>query len=1660
MRKYLKKSLKIFLWTLSSVVALFLFLVLVIQIPSIQNFVKEKVVTYIVEKIHTKVTIDKIEIGLPKKIILEGFYIEDQKKDTLFAGEKLAVDISLFKLLNNKVEINSVQLKGVIVNINRDENAVFNFDYIIKAFTSPNKPKDDPVPLQFSVDKINLDRIKLKYTDAVSKNDFKLKLNHFETRLRTFDLEQMNFDIPTAEIDGLRLYLKQGLAQKSNETKAISQKNISVSDFKLKLGKIDLSKIDIYYENESTKLITKFLLQKTTLKFNTIDLKNQLLDIENIAVSDIKGNLVLGKLDKLIPKKEAVANEPNNWEINIKKTNFKQINFRFDDENTVALKKGIDYRHLNLQNLNFNADNLNYNPVSISGNINSFTVKDQSGLEIQSLKTDFFYGKKNTSLKKLYLKTPQTVLKDEIIIGYPSIEFLSENLGELDIKASLNNSKLGFKDILLFVPTLANTDPFKSDPNAILLINAKVSGKLKNIEIPNLEMSGIGTTKITASGKITGLPDVKKAYFDLVIKDFQSSSKDLNEFLPKETIPDAIQLPSQLNVKGTFKGTIDNFNTDMSLLSSFGDAKIKATFDQSSKNQEQYDVQTELDNFDFGKLIKNDSIGKITLKAHIKGIGLNPKTATATVNGTILKAGYNTYTYQNLNLDGKISDGLFHATADIKDPNLTFDLTISGSFKDQYPSGKLKLTIDSADFGKLNLYAEPLKLRGILEADIQSANLDFLNGKVTVHHITIATATDQFVLDSINVTAASTLEKNSLRWNSQFLKAEMNGKYKLTKIVSALKNSVAKYYDFNPSSPKKITEQQQFAFKIDIKSSPLLLKFIPELKSLEPINFTGRYNSVNDSIVLNGAIPKLIYGKNTISNAIIKVETKENTLRYSIVVDDIKNGQFQLPYTNISGKAANQLLEYAVQLKDLKDKERYLIAGTLKASNGNNEMSIDPKKLLLNYESWNIASDNVIRFGKNGIYANKFELNKERNSLKIQSKSAMPNAPLALDFSNFKIESLSSITQNSDWEMSGEINGKALIKNLHTIPVFTADLTIEDFTFKKDTVGIINIKVDNEIANIYNAEISISGQENQVNLNGIYKTGDSSFDMNLSIEKLNLKSIQGFAMNQLTESSGFFTGDFKITGTASQPKVMGDLQFNGIGFKVRQLNAKFKSINDKIVFTANAVTFNHFIIKDEKDNKLAINGKINSQNFSNFGFDLAIDAANFKAINSKAKDNDLYYGELYLDNHLRVKGDWNNPIVDGNIKINKDAKFTIVLPQEDPSIADREGVVEFIDQDNPLLIQTIAANDAISKIVVKGINVSVNIEIDKDAELSLIIDKANGDFLKLKGEAQLNGGIDSSGKTTLTGRYELTEGSYEMNFSAIKRKFDIKKGSYILWTGEPTTADINITAIYKTETAPIDLINDQLGNVTAEVRNTYKQKIPFETVLKMKGELMKPSISFDIILPEGNNSVSTEIINATQAKLAQLRQHPDELNKQVFALLLLNRFIGENPFASESGGTSVSTLARESASKILSQQLNNLAGDLINGVDINFDLSSSEDYTTGQLENKTDLNVGISKKLLNDRLKVTVGSSFGIEGPQQINQNTHNIAGDVSLDYQLSKDGKYKLRAYRINKYQVALQGEVVETGIAFIITIDYNKFKELLRSGKEQKNLKKKSDE
>ena len=1656
---FLKKTLRVLLWCVGSIIALLLLLIILIQVPSVQNFAKDKAITYLHKKIKTKVALDHISIKFPKDVVLEGFYFEDQMKDTLLAGKRLEVDVDLFKLVSSELEINSVSLENTTANISRNKDGIFNFDYIIKAFESKELKVEDPdsKPFKISVVKVNLDNVKFNFKDDYSKNDIRVKLTHFDTKFKEFDLDKMNFDIPNIDLNGLKVVLNQDVVEKIAEVSVKTVDTISKrKDFSLKLGKISLSQIDILYDNKDSKLDSGIKLGNLDLSVNKIDMNHQFLDFGTFELKNLSGNLRLGAKDKQIqaPNLDTTAIKQAGWKVKLADVNLENIAFKFDDMQSKPLSKGIDYSHMDLNKFNFKAEKLYYGNDTISGNIKSFAVNEKSGLQIQSLKTDFFYGPKNASLDNLYLRTPQTLLRNKIKVTYPSLDALKKDIGNLTLDANLNQSKIGFKDILLFSPDLQKTNPFKSNPNAILYLNTWLSGKVEDLNIQQFEMSGIGTTKVSLSGKIKGLPDAQKAYYDLDIKKLSSTSKDIYGFVPAGTIPKNIQLPAQLTLQGKFKGSVQNFKTNLALNSSFGNAKIDALFDQRVKRREKYDATVYLLDFDLGRLIKNDSIGKITLKAKVKGKGLDPKTAQAQFDGLVQKAVFNKYTYRDLALKGNIENGSFAVKSGMKDPNLNFNLTANGNTKDKYPAIQLKLNLDIADLEKLNLHAGPMKLRGNVDADIANSNPDFLNGKVFLSNIQVLQDAEPIVLDSVRVIAFSDENRNNIKISSQFLKAEVDGKYKLTTLAAAVKKSLSKYIDLKNPKVNGESDEQRLAFTLTVDNDPILFKLVPKLTGLEPLKIEGKYNNVTDSLEIKGTIPRIVYADNTIADGKINIEAKENALEYQISVATIESGSLKIPFTSLSGKVENNILTYALEVKDAKDKQQYFIAGEFKAEDSKNIFKIDAQNFVLNYDKWNIDPENVVEFGGKRLYINKFNLENSENQLKIQSQGTQDNAPLQVDFVNFKIETIMNMVKKDKLLMQGLINGNALVENVMIKPTFISDIKIDDFAFKGEPVGDIAVKVDNKTNNLLNANVTLTGEDNDVNLTGTYSIADGNLDFYLDLNKLNIKSIQGFSMDNIKEGTGYLSGNFKINGNASAPKVNGELNFNDTGFRVTKFDSYFKTKDEKITLQNDVIAFESFTFQDENDNKLTINGTIKSVDYTKFDFGLTVVADDFRAIHSKEKDNDLFYGDLILDTKLNIKGTLENPVVSGNIKIKDNTKFTVVLPQSDPSIADREGIVEFVDEDNLYLKQTAAMEKKLNQSELIGMDVNVAISIDKEAELTLVIDKGNGDYLNLKGEAELMGGIDPSGKTTLTGKYEFSDGAYEMNFNMIRRKFNIQKGSYIIWNGEPTMANLNITAIYEVETAPIDLLGNQLGNMSQTEKNTFKQKIPFQTHLKMNGELLKPEITFDIVLPEGNYGVSSNVVDMSRTKLEQLRQEPAELNKQVFALLLLNRFIGENPFASESGGTSAESLARQSVSKILSQQLNDFAGELISGVQLEFDLESTEDYTTGTMENRTDLNVGVSKKLLDDRLKVTVGSSFAVEGQERANEQSTNIAGDVALDYQLTKDGRYMVRAYRKNEYQVAVEGQVIETGVAFIITMSYNKFRELFHRTEAEKEM------
>ena len=138
-------------------------------------------------------------------------------------------------------------------------------------------------------------------------------------------------------------------------------------------------------------------------------------------------------------------------------------------------------------------------------------------------------------------------------------------------------------------------------------------------------------------------------------------------------------------------------------------------------------------------------------------------------------------------------------------------------------------------------------------------------------------------------------------------------------------------------------------------------------------------------------------------------------------------------------------------------------------------------------------------------------------------------------------------------------------------------------------------------------------------------------------------------------------------------------------------------------------------------------------------------------------------------------------------------------------------------------------------------------------------------------------------------------------------------------------------------------------------------------------------------------------------------------------------------------------IARQSVSKLLTDQLNLLASDLIKGVKLNFDVNSTAVATASGSAGQTDLNVGLSKAFLNERLTVNVGRNFEIESGNRTQKSTE-LVDNVNINYDLTRDGRYAVRAYRKNQYQTVLEGFIVETGVSFAIVLDYETFKEMFK--------------
>ena len=763
LKKVGKTVLKVFAWIIGIIIFLVVLIYILIQVPAVQNFAKNKVVAYVQGKIKTKVEIGRLSLDFPKRLVLENIYFEDQKKDTLLYGGKIRVDIALFKLLSNEVDLQYLELNSIKANIYRiNPDTSFNFDYIVKAFAGPEQetpqPEDTSAPMKFNIGKIVLKNITAKFHDDETGNNVYCYIGDFNTSIKTFDPDKLIFkinDINLADVN-TKIYQYKPLIKVKDSTSAVAPPSASTSTPVLELKGINFNHILFNYRNDVSALAAFLKIGELRTHPESLNMQNLNITLKDFAFNNSVIKVALGKSqeaketkDVVVAKTDSQLNNP--WKFLLAKAELKNNELIYDDANSKPLKEGFDASHLHVTGFIFDADSLTFTPSIYSGNINQLALNEKSGVTLKKFHTRFYYSDTVASLTNLLLQTDGTIIQDRLIVKYPSIEAVSKNIGSLYVDANLPNTRIAIKDILAFMPSYKrNMQAYKI---SVIKLNAAAKGYLRDLTIPVFELSGYGNTYVKLSGTIKGLPDTKRTYYNVKINQFSSTKKDILSLLPSKTLPDNVNLPDRFALNGFFKGSMSAFNTQLALKTNKGNINL----DGSMKPGDVYAIKARLQNVDAGYLIKQpQNVGIVTLNLTASGIGFDIKKADAKYDLDVVSAQVKGYTYQGLNVNGEINDGVNNTKATISDPNiaLNLDLTTNFNASSTYPPLKLDLLLDTLNAKSLNLMSDTLSVRGHIVADLASTNPDALVGSINVTNLAVTRAGQQINTDSLSITAS------------------------------------------------------------------------------------------------------------------------------------------------------------------------------------------------------------------------------------------------------------------------------------------------------------------------------------------------------------------------------------------------------------------------------------------------------------------------------------------------------------------------------------------------------------------------------------------------------------------------------------------------------------------------------------------------------------------------------------------------------------------------------------------------------------------------------------------------------------------------------------------------------------------------------------------
>lgn len=1339
--------------------------------------------------------------------------------------------------------------------------------------------------------------------------------------------------------------------------------------------------------------------------------------------------------------------------------------FNYNDRRKDSLSGQFDYFHFNLVDVNLNATEFNLIRDSVSMNITDLSVLEpENQLTINEARARFNYNRREMGFRNLYLATDKTELKDSVVFSYRNPAALGNFNEEVTIHANINESRIFSGDLGLFAP-------YFQDITATYQVGGMFRGRVNRFTVNNFQLDFGRNSRLMGKLNIDGLPNVNESFIQIDLESSKITASDLKPYLNRENYRQALKFgmvrlnaeflgfPNDFVANGSFRTRLGNITSDINL----------------KLNQEQsYSGSLKLDHFNLGIFSGDTTVfERVSLTGNIQGAGLTLETADFSLQAAFNYIDLFDYRYRNLQSDAVFSKERINGKISVQDKNLVAGIDGIINLEKNNEFFRFGLQVDTANLQALRLLPIPLSVSTRLDADVQGLNLDSLYGELNILQADLKMDDRQLQLGEVNMQSLKGEGERKFQLESNLINFFTEGNYNIKTLYSDIGRLVKEYrliflnnqeqlagYYNQKNVNRKALEKYKLNYRINLwHINPVLKFFNPHLSLSDSVQLTGSFTGGYTSIFsVNGKADQIAYKDyrfkdNSIDITSSKIRDSTNVLASGFINSAVQQygyGEGMVQTENFFLEAIwdNTHIDFYQEVFQQSTGNLAELSGELNFLTDTTVLAFSPSNFRALQKYWQLNRKNRVTFTRGKMIVDSLEIYRVDTAATNQSLlvngtlSKKRDEQLNLSVVNFNLDNVSPLTQKN---YSGILNGSVSLNQYYpkgadsVFNEWAGKFNLQNFRLEQFEVGSLtgDIRWEGGKKAYFTSAQLLKKDSSLVDVKGYVNPYHPEAQLNLeaSIQGLNINFLEPYVSDFFTNLGGLVNAELNIGGRITAPQLNGNGNLAGGTIKINYLNTMY-SLSGNLVFDPNRIGSDGLTVTDSRGETGILKGGVFHDEFRDFVVDAYAEVDNFTLLNTNLADNELYYGTGYGTGDLSIFGAFANMNITANLRTEKGTR--LYVPLEGTEQAVKSDFISFVEDTVNQVDEELTLNPS-------GVQVDLNIEATPDAYCELIFDVRTGDIIRGRGKGDLRFSINTQGEFSMFGNYELVEGGYNFTLrNIINKEFTIIPGSLISWYGDPYQAVISIDARYSQlatlEPLSLNTITTTQSNETANEENEQvinspelERPYPAEVVLHLDGKLLNPDLDFEILFsnyPQNNTDVQF-VINNFKNTIATDQQ---ELNKQVFSLIVLKRFSPPNSFEGQNvvGG---------SVSELISNQFSYWVNQVDENLEIDVDLNSLNE------ESLNTLQLRLSYTFLDGRMRITRDGGFTNVNNEA---NTQSIIGDVSLEYLITEDGKLRVKLYNRNNFNAINNVDrstnaALTQGVSLVYTEDFDNFEELM---------------